>query len=146
MAGPGVPEGRSAAPVSLLDIYPTLLEIIGGEAPHPLDGQSLWPLLQGAPGRGHAISSFRVPLKARPNVPRISQSVRSATHRLIRYFDGTGELYDHRVDPFEKKTLVAGDTPLEAQDLPSEARDLLELLPATAPPRSEADLPKHKRR
>jgi len=145
MAGPGVPMGRSGEPVSLLDIYPTLLEVIGGSAPHALDGQSLWPLLRGEPGRGYALSAFRVPVKSMPQRPRVSLSARSQSHRLIRYFDGTGELYDHRIDPFEKQTLVKGDVPLSDQVLPDEAQALMNVLPDVARPKSEADLPAHKR-
>ncbi|MEL7300161.1 MAG: sulfatase [Pseudomonadota bacterium] len=145
MAGPGVPVGRVTEPVSLLDIYPTLLELLGGDAPHPLDGQSLWPLLEGAEGRGHALSSFRVPLKKAPEKARVSHSVRSGTHRLIRYCDGTGELYDHRVDPLEKRTLLRGDAKLEDQALPPEAEALIALLPSAAAPRTAADLPSSRR-
>ncbi|MEL6913332.1 MAG: sulfatase-like hydrolase/transferase [Pseudomonadota bacterium] len=145
IAGPGVPVGRVREPVSLLDVYPTLLEVLCAAPPHPLDGQSLWPIMHGAAGRGHALSSFRVSAKDHPARPRISQSVRSATHRLIRYYDGTGELYDHRIDPFEKHSLLMGDRTLEAQTLPREAADLIALLPEPVAPRTAADLPPARR-
>ena len=45
VAGPGIPAGGEAeAPVSLVDIYPTLMEIAGAEGPQDLDGHSLLTL------------------------------------------------------------------------------------------------------
>jgi arylsulfatase A-like enzyme len=45
--GPGVPAGRHAAPVSLVDVTPTLLELAALPVPAQLDGMSLAPLLRG---------------------------------------------------------------------------------------------------
>lgn len=51
-AGPGITPGRSDAPVSLVDLLPTLVGLAGGEVqdlPLPdLDGQSLLPALTGS--------------------------------------------------------------------------------------------------
>ncbi len=41
--GRGVVPGREGAPVSLVDVAPTLLEAVGLDAPERLDGVSLWP-------------------------------------------------------------------------------------------------------
>ncbi len=43
--GAGVVPGRESAPVSLVDLAPTLLEAVGLDAPERLDGVSLWPNL-----------------------------------------------------------------------------------------------------
>lgn len=47
--GPGIK--ASAIPhnahVSIIDIFPTICEIIGAEIPMGVQGRSLWPLLQG---------------------------------------------------------------------------------------------------
>jgi arylsulfatase A-like enzyme len=45
--GPGVEPGRYAAPVSLIDVYPTVLEGLGLPAQEGLPGRSLMPLLAG---------------------------------------------------------------------------------------------------
>lgn len=45
--GPGVEPGRSDAPASLLDLFPTLLEAVGAEGPADSPGRSLLPVLAG---------------------------------------------------------------------------------------------------
>lgn len=47
--GPGVRPGRHAQPVSLVDLAPTLLAAFGVAPAGPIEGRSLWPLLQGGP-------------------------------------------------------------------------------------------------
>jgi len=51
MAGPGVRGGRVVeGPVSLADIFPTLMDLAGTEHPNWLEGSSLAPELMGTPG------------------------------------------------------------------------------------------------
>ncbi len=102
---PGLPEGttagaRSPRTVNLLDIYPTLIELAGLDAPEGLDGRSLVPLLRNPE------------LRWQPTVTthgRLNHAVRSEDFRYIRYADGTEELYDHRVDPMEWTNLAADE-------------------------------------
>lgn len=48
MAGAGIPRGRSVdAPVELIDIYPTLVDLAGHAIPSGLDGISLAPAMHG---------------------------------------------------------------------------------------------------
>lgn len=50
LCGPGVPKGlRVDTPVSLVDVMPTLLTLLGQPVPEGLDGENLVPLLQGQP-------------------------------------------------------------------------------------------------
>jgi arylsulfatase A-like enzyme len=78
--------------VTLLDLYPTLVELAGLPKPSHLDGHSLVPLLKDA----HAPWSF-----AALSAYQSNMSVRTDEFRLIRYKDGTIELYDKAKDPQE---------------------------------------------
>ncbi len=96
-----VTAGKSCtAPVSLLDIYPTLNELCGLEqkVPQALAGHSLAPLLQN-------------PEQDWPHVALTSHgegnaAVTDVRYHFIRYADGSEELYDHQTDPREYVNLA----------------------------------------
>jgi len=92
---PGAWCGR---PVSLLDIYPTLIELCGLKGKPELEGQSLMPLLRdpNAPRKEPAITTYG------PN----NHTVRTERWRYIRYVNGDEELYDHKNDPDEYTNLA----------------------------------------
>ena len=92
--------GRSCdRAVSLLDIYPTLLDLCNLPKVKGLEGTSLLPQLEDpAAGRTEpAISTWHYK----------NHAARSLNFRYIRYRDGTEELYDHRTDPNEHHNLAA---------------------------------------
>lgn len=101
MVAPGVtrPGGRCARPVSLMDIYPTLVELHGLPAKPGLEGVSLMPLLK------NPSASWDRP--AVTTYGRNNHSVRSDRYRYIRYADGAEELYDHFEDELEWNNLAA---------------------------------------
>jgi len=95
---PGLPQGSKVAGrcdriTSLMDIYPTLVELCGLPAKPGLDGHSLVPLLLNP--------------KAKWNHPAITTydfsefSIRTERWRYTRYIDDGTELYDHQKDPEE---------------------------------------------
>jgi arylsulfatase A-like enzyme len=87
------PGSRCDAPVSLLDLYPTLIDICGLPEKANLEGRSLLPLVSGAaPQRDEAVVT---------TIGRGTHSVHSRGWRYIRYFDGSEELYDLEQDPHE---------------------------------------------
>jgi len=99
IAGPGVETGEPCRePASLIDIYPTLIELCGLPKNPRLEGVSLVPQLNN------------------PETPRIkpaitssyfgNHSIRTRDWRLIVYRDGARELYDHRRDSNEFNNLV----------------------------------------
>jgi len=90
---------RSDRVVSLLDIYPTLIELAGLEPREGLDGQSLVPLLKEPklPWPRPVVSTYG----------HQNHSIRTERWRYIRYYDGTEELYDHDRDPYEWSNLAA---------------------------------------
>lgn len=96
---PELPNGTCDRPVSLLDLYPTLVELCGLDGRElELDGESLVPLLRDP--------------KAEWNQPSVTEydrgnaAVRTDRFRLIRYADGSTELYDHEADPHEWTNLA----------------------------------------
>ena len=105
-AGSGINTGHSDEPVSLIDIAPTLFSQMGLSCPKQFSGQDLSPILCGekTPMRGHAVSIWGANFAT--DSPYIALSNRSKTHRYIFYWDGSEELYDHRVDPYEHINLM----------------------------------------
>ena len=99
IAGPGVSHGKPCGePASLLDIYPTLVELCGLPKNDYLEGLSLVPQLKNPAAR-----------RDRPAITSSyfgNHSIRSRDWRLIVYEDGAQELYDHRNDPDEFRNLA----------------------------------------
>lgn len=110
----GLPAGRRVdRPVELIDLYPTLRDLVtpGYEVPG-LEGHSLVPLLQGdaAPD-----GSFRYAFSEAGEKPRHFRSVQDGTWKLVH---GSG---------FKRPRAVAGPSGLELYDLasdPGETRNL----------------------
>jgi arylsulfatase A-like enzyme len=101
--------------VTLLDLYPTLVELAGLPKPNHLDGRSVVPLLKNpnAPWSHAALSAYQEHM-----------SVRTEDYRLIRYKDGTIELYDKSKDPHEWVNVANRPEYVEIQ------QKLVSLLPA----------------
>jgi len=142
---------RTDALVELLDLYPTLVELCGLQAPHQLEGASLVPILEDPTRQVKKVAITQTP---RPNYPRgklpeiMGYSMRAERFRYIewRNFE-TGtvearELYDHRHDPQETVNLAGNP---DYKDATSElARQLdrsLALGRRAAPPTTNADRP-----
>ncbi|WP_345319630.1 sulfatase [Novipirellula rosea] len=89
---------RCERPVSLLDLYPTLVDLCELDPVGSLDGRSLKPLLIDPA----AESDRLVCTTYKPG----NHSVRSQNWRYIKYADGSEELYDHRADPRENHNLA----------------------------------------
>jgi len=84
--------------VSMMDVYPTLMDLAGLKAPGVQEGESLLPLLKNPKAK-----------RATPAVTtylRGNHAVRTDEWRLIRYKDATFELYDRKKDPNEWTNLA----------------------------------------
>jgi arylsulfatase A-like enzyme len=92
------PGGRCARPVSLMDVYPTLIDVCGLKPRPELEGVSLMPLLKNPSAKWErpALTTFQ----------RGNHSVRSERWRYTRYHDGAEELYDHSNDELEWNNLA----------------------------------------
>ena len=109
-----------AAPVSLLDIYPTLLSYAGIEKPNYSDGLNLTYLLLNPEDERE--------IPALTTWGRGNYSLRSSKWRYTVYFDGSEELYDHENDPNEWDNLA------EQQQFVQIKSELKKYLPATEAP------------
>ncbi|UXX79400.1 sulfatase [Reichenbachiella carrageenanivorans] len=85
--------------VSLLDLYPTLVELCDTPPVPSLQGESLVPILQDVEAkRGRPVlTTWRYK----------NHAVRSDDWRYIRYRDGSEELYNHQTDPKEHVNLAS---------------------------------------
>jgi iduronate 2-sulfatase len=108
------------APVSHLDLFPTLTELAGVKAPANLQGQSLVPMLKdpNAAGRGWALTQVvrggnfnrqgAAPAKGDKGKRFFGYSLRTRRWRYTEWDEGTEgrELYDHDLDPKELTNLA----------------------------------------
>lgn len=103
IVAPGTTKGaaRCAQPVSLIDIYPTLIELCGLPERDDIEGTSLVELLRNP-------SAYRDE-PAITTWGRDNHAIRTDRWRYIRYSDGEEELYDHHSDPDEFDNLVRSD-------------------------------------
>ena len=138
--------GVAAAPVSQVDILPTLAALCGVKPPNNLQGQSLVPLLAdpSEAGRGWALTQVvrhrpgRDKAKAAGGVALPTQffgySLRTPRWRYTEWDEGREgrELYDHERDSRELTNLA--DVPEHATVMADLARQLAEAVRQTLPP------------
>ncbi len=132
VVAPGVTheQTRTARPVGLIDIFPTLNELCGLPPVAKLDGQSLVPLLKDPKRTWN-----------RPALTTHGQgnhALRSERWRFIRYADGGEELYDHASDPNEWTNLAA------RAEFAAVKADLAKWLPKTDAPSVSAKAKRSK--
>lgn len=123
-AGPGINAGgKVSTPAELLDIYPTLLDLVGIENEPlrtQLEGISLKPQLTNpsAPRQRPAITTHNAD----------NHSVCTTHFRFIQYADGSEEFYDWRSDPNEFKNEINN------ADYAEEVQRHREMLPKSSNP------------
>jgi arylsulfatase A-like enzyme len=100
--GPGVEPGRIDAPVSLVDVLPTLLEGLGLPPLPGLDGVSLWPLI----ARREALVERPIVAEGTLHGPERRALVRWPW-KLVEVEGGAPGLFDLERDPREKEDLAA---------------------------------------
>ncbi len=107
-----IPPGTTRDELVLsIDLAPTLLDLAGTEAPAPMHGRSLVPLLAGEAADWR--TSFLVEYNTDTVFPRVLnmgyKAVRTERYKYIHYLDlkGMDELYDLESDPREMNNLIA---------------------------------------
>ena len=116
-AGPGVAKNEKIeASASLIDMFPTLVELAGVEDGQARDGVSLASILKN-PAAAKDRDVFLPGM--RPN----EYAIMNQDWRYIRYEDGTEELYDVKQDPNEWENLAGNP----------EMKDVKKRLAASAP-------------
>lgn len=164
VTGPGVKAATNGDDfISLVDVMPTICEIIGAEIPFGCQGRSIWPILAGGDYPAAEFSSIyaelgfgslpygpaeRPPLHfdyAGPTFDELNSVTQSGNTKMVRKGDwklifdvsGHGELYDLVQDPGELENLYD-----DARHAPQKAAMLEELLYWTI--RTEDPLPRAK--
>jgi iduronate 2-sulfatase len=138
--------GVARAPVSQVDLFPTLAALCGVEAPKNLQGQSLVPLLTdpAAPGRNWAVTQVVRGSNLRRVAPKsdagaggkkqfFGYSLRTPRYRYTEWDEGREgrELYDHDTDPKELTNLA--DAPAHAATVAELSQQLAAAVKTTLP-------------
>jgi len=113
----GVRGQANDALVELIDLAPTFLDYLGGDAkPHVLEGRTLVPLLHGeaaAPWRSVAVSEYDYAfdrVRQRLGTPALASTLYMVTDGRWKYIRADGfrpMLFDHRTDPQELRDIGA---------------------------------------
>jgi arylsulfatase A-like enzyme len=118
MAGPGVPVNETReAYAYVLDLYPTLCDLIGVDVPDSVEAQSLVPVLQHADATVHDTLHFAY--------RGVQRAVQDQRFKLIEYVvngERTTQLFDLVADPWELNNIA--EDPSYEQKL-HELRDAL---------------------
>lgn len=105
VAGPDIPRRQVDAPISLIDLAPTLVELAGLPPQSTFQGQSLLPLMRGQPQPARTLFSETVYKGIHEQYAAIL-----GRHKLI--WDRPGgyrELFDLQADPAEMDNLIERD-------------------------------------
>ncbi|MFN9986482.1 MAG: sulfatase/phosphatase domain-containing protein, partial [Pirellula sp.] len=134
IVGPGIgrPGSVVEAPVSHIDLYPTVLDFTSATTDATLHGQSLLPLMRDPSNAGRGWALTQVTRGGAEN-KFFGYSLRTERWRYTEWDEGKRgrELYDHRVDPGERTNLAS--VPEHRETLEALANQLHQAVAGTYP-------------
>ena len=94
------------APIELIDMYPTIMDLVGMETPKFVQGKSFAPLLKDSSkvSRESALTELNI-----DRIPVQGYSIKTNRYRLTQWGENGSmgyELYDHNVDSEEMNNLA----------------------------------------
>lgn len=107
----GVTPRKVSDTVTSLDIFPTILDVLGISSPKMMRGQSLLPLLNSQPSDPRLAFSYHFNPPAKPNIKTEQKeklvAVTSDRYRLIVDYSGhlSDQFFDLKLDPKERASL-----------------------------------------
>ncbi|MEL7340263.1 MAG: sulfatase/phosphatase domain-containing protein, partial [Bacteroidota bacterium] len=104
---------REDALVSVVDLFPTIVEMSGVSAPSVNDGFSFYPLLSQV-GSGSRTCAYA---EIQQGTPESGYTVRDDTFKLIVFDSLSWEFYDLIADPYEDNELLTSGVPLTAAQM-----------------------------
>jgi arylsulfatase A-like enzyme len=129
LLAPGLEPGRRVAePVSLIDVAPTILALLGAEVPAPFEGRGLLPERRAAAGTAEAdvlldLAQQQIPEEQRTHAVGLVRGSR----KLLVDPQGRARVYDLARDPVERDASAESEAGAELVVALRRARDALGL-------------------
>lgn len=104
IVGPGIKPKKVSQNVSLLDIFPTVVDLVGGRIPQEVQGRSLKPLIE-----GQFLPDKEIVSEGTGRGPE-QRAIILGSYKLIHdFFSEEDKLFNFRRDPQEKINLTEQD-------------------------------------
>jgi arylsulfatase A-like enzyme len=97
------------APISTIDLMPTLLGLCGCEIPGRCQGSDWTPVLRenAAPPADEALIACHAPFHQYTDAGGAYRGLRTRRHTYVRFIDGRQMLFDNEADPYQMRDLSA---------------------------------------
>lgn len=109
ISSPGLPPGRTRTLAELVDLYPTICELVGIPLPTHLEGENLLATIRNPDRKSNAVARSQY---SRFSGKFMGRAVRTDRFRFVHWAETKSgrtvhlELYDHQSDPHETNNLA----------------------------------------